>query len=116
MFEPRRSTDQTSEREKRRRGLGERVLTVLSVFGTRPEAIKMAPVIRRLGEHSGEIRSVICSVGQHREMLNQVLPLFGIRPDYDLDLMQPDQSLAQLSAALFTGLDRVIREVLAFFA
>jgi UDP-N-acetylglucosamine 2-epimerase (non-hydrolysing) len=87
------------------------MLTVLSVFGTRPEAIKMAPVIRHLGEHPGEIRSVICSVGQHREMLNQVLPLFGIRLDYDLDLMQPDQSLAQLSAALFTGLDRVIREV-----
>lgn len=87
------------------------MLTVLSVFGTRPEAIKMAPVIRELARHPGEIRSVICSVGQHREMLNQVLPLFGIRLDHDLDVMQPDQSLSQLTAALFTGLDRVVREV-----
>jgi UDP-N-acetylglucosamine 2-epimerase (non-hydrolysing) len=87
------------------------LLTVLSVFGTRPEAIKMAPVIRELARNPGEIRSVICSVGQHREMLNQVLPLFGIRLDHDLDVMQSDQSLSQLTAALFTGLDRVIREV-----
>lgn len=87
------------------------MLTVLSVFGTRPEAIKMAPVIRELARHPGEIRSVICSVGQHREMLNQVLPLFGIRLDHDLDVMQPDQTLSQLTAALFTGLDRVVREV-----
>ena len=50
---------------------------LLVVYGTRPEAIKMAPVIRELARHPGEIRSVICSVGQHREMLNQVLPLFG---------------------------------------
>jgi UDP-N-acetylglucosamine 2-epimerase len=86
------------------------LLTILSVFGTRPEAIKMAPVIRELARHPGEIRSVICSVGQHREMLNQVLPLFGIRLDHDLDVMQPDQSLSQLTAALFTGLDRVVVE------
>lgn len=86
------------------------MLTILSVFGTRPEAIKMAPVIRELARHPGEIRSVICSVGQHREMLNQVLPLFGIRLDHDLDVMQPDQSLSQLTAALFTGLDRVVVE------
>jgi UDP-N-acetylglucosamine 2-epimerase len=71
----------------------------------------MAPVIRELARHPDEVRSVICSVGQHREMLNQVLPLFGIRLDYDLDLMQPDQSLSQLTASLFTGLDRVVREV-----
>jgi UDP-N-acetylglucosamine 2-epimerase len=86
------------------------LLTILSVFGTRPEAIKMAPVIRELARHPGEIRSVICSVGQHREMLNQVLPLFGIRLDHDLDVMQPDQSLSQLTAALFTGLVRVVVE------
>jgi UDP-N-acetylglucosamine 2-epimerase (non-hydrolysing) len=87
------------------------VLTVLSVFGTRPEAIKMAPVIQRLADHPGRIRSVTCSVGQHREMLNQVLPLFGIRPDHELDVMQPDQGLSQLTSALFAGLDRVVRDV-----
>jgi UDP-N-acetylglucosamine 2-epimerase (non-hydrolysing) len=87
------------------------VLTVLSVFGTRPEAIKMAPVIKELCRHPDRIRSVTCSVGQHRQMLDQVLDLFGIVPDYDLNLMRDDQSLSQLTASLFTGLDAVLREV-----
>jgi UDP-N-acetylglucosamine 2-epimerase (non-hydrolysing) len=86
------------------------MLTVLSVLGTRPEAIKMAPVVRELGRHPAQIRSVICSTGQHREMLAQVLDLFDIQPDYDLKLMQPDQSLSQLTANLFVGLDRVVAE------
>ncbi len=71
----------------------------------------MAPVIQRLREYPGRIRSIVCSVGQHREMLDQVLPLFDIRPDFDLNVMQPDQSLSQLTASLFTGLDRVMAEV-----
>jgi UDP-N-acetylglucosamine 2-epimerase len=87
------------------------MLTVLSVLGTRPEAIKMAPVIQELGRHPGRIRSVVCSTGQHRQMLDQVLRLFRIQPDYDLNLMQVNQSLAQLTARLFTGLDRVLAEV-----
>lgn len=87
------------------------MLTVLSVLGTRPEAIKMAPVIKELSKCSDRVRSVICSVGQHREMLDQVLSLFQIKPDYDLNLMQPDQSLSQLTASLFTGLDTVVGEV-----
>jgi UDP-N-acetylglucosamine 2-epimerase len=87
------------------------MLTVLSVFGTRPEAIKMAPVIKELGRHPDRIRSVTCSVGQHRQMLDQVLELFGIVPDYDLNLMRDDQSLSQLTASLFTGLDAVLHEV-----
>ncbi len=87
------------------------MLTVLSVLGTRPEAIKMAPVIKELSRFSDHVRSVICSVGQHREMLDQVLSLFHIKPDYDLNLMQPDQSLSQLTASLLTGLDPVVAEV-----
>jgi len=87
------------------------MLTVLNVFGTRPEAIKMAPVIMELGKHSNRVRSVICSVAQHREMLDQVLSIFEIEPDYDLNLMQPDQSLSQLTANLFAGLEPVVCEV-----
>jgi UDP-N-acetylglucosamine 2-epimerase (non-hydrolysing) len=87
------------------------VLTVLSVIGTRPEGIKMAPVLRELARHPGRVRSVVCSTGQHRQMLDQVFALFGVRPDHDLALMRPDQSLAQITAGLFEGLDRVVREV-----
>ncbi len=84
-------------------------LRVLSIFGTRPEAVKMAPVIRRLAAEP-RVESVVCVTAQHREMLDQVLDLFSIRPDFDLDLMRPDQPLADLTAALFTGLDPVLRE------
>lgn len=87
------------------------MMTVLTVFGTRPEAIKMAPVIMELGKHSRCVRSVICSVAQHREMLDQVLSIFGIEPNYDLNLMQPDQSLSRLTANLFAGLEPVVCEV-----
>jgi UDP-N-acetylglucosamine 2-epimerase len=86
------------------------MLTVLSVLGTRPEAIKMAPVVKELERFPDRVRSVICSTGQHRQMLDQVLGLFRIRPDCDLNLMQPDQSLAQITASLFTKLDQVVRE------
>jgi UDP-N-acetylglucosamine 2-epimerase (non-hydrolysing) len=85
--------------------------TVLSVIGTRPEAIKMAPVILELTRHAQRARSVVCVTGQHREMLAQALALFEIRPDHDLALMQPDQSLAALTARLFASLDPVVREV-----
>ena len=71
----------------------------------------MAPVIMELGRQSDCVRSVICSVAQHREMLDQVLSVFAIEPDYDLNLMQPDQSLSQLTAGLFAGLDPVVSEV-----
>jgi UDP-N-acetylglucosamine 2-epimerase (non-hydrolysing) len=84
-------------------------LRVLSIFGTRPEAVKMAPVIGRLAAEP-RVESVVCVTAQHREMLDQVLDLFLIRPDFDLDLMRPDQPLADLTAALFTGLDPVLRE------
>jgi UDP-N-acetylglucosamine 2-epimerase len=87
------------------------MLTILSVIGTRPEAIKMAPVIRELQKYPGAIRSVVCSTGQHREMLDQALDLFQITPDYDLRLMRVNQGLAHLTARLFTSLDGVLEQV-----
>ena len=60
------------------------MIRLLSVFGTRPEAIKMAPVVRELQKHSGQVESLVCVTAQHREMLDQVLGLFAIVPDYDL--------------------------------
>ena len=77
------------------------MLKVLSIFGTRPEAIKMSPVIKELAKHPNEIVSRVCVTAQHREMLDQVLTLFGIEPDYDLDLMRPNQPLSELTARVF---------------
>ncbi len=85
------------------------MLRVLSIFGTRPEAVKMAPVVQALATTPG-VESRVCVTAQHREMLDQVLDVFGIRPDVDLDLMKPNQSLAQLTADILTSLDGVLRE------
>lgn len=85
-------------------------LRVLSIFGTRPEAVKMAPIVRALAQHP-TIESLVCVTAQHRQMLDQVLDLFAITPDIDLDLMRPDQTLAQLSAAVFTHLDPVLERL-----
>ena len=79
-------------------------IKVLSIFGTRPEAVKMAPVVKCLQEHP-QIESLICVTAQHREMLDQVLNLFAIRQDFDLNLMQANQSLSALTANLFNSLD-----------
>jgi UDP-N-acetylglucosamine 2-epimerase (non-hydrolysing) len=81
---------------------------VLSIVGTRPEAIKMAPVIRELARRGNAFQSVVCATAQHREMLDQVLRLFEIRPDHDLNLMRENQTLAQITASAFTGLDAVV--------
>ncbi len=85
-------------------------LKILSVFGTRPEAIKMAPVIRALQQRPDEFTSVICVTAQHRHMLDQVLALFALQPAYDLDLMQTEQTLAQLTANVLTRLDAVLAQ------
>jgi len=82
-------------------------LRVLTVFGTRPEAVKLAPVIRALQREAGA-ESSVCVTAQHREMLDQVLHIFQIKPDYDLDLMRPDQSLAEITAAIFQNLDPLL--------
>jgi UDP-N-acetylglucosamine 2-epimerase (non-hydrolysing) len=86
------------------------MLTILSIFGTRPEAIKMAPVIKELERHPDQLRSIICVTAQHRQMLDQVLSLFQIKPDYDLNLMQPNQSLAQITASIITALDPILQK------
>jgi UDP-N-acetylglucosamine 2-epimerase (non-hydrolysing) len=82
-------------------------LRVLSIFGTRPEAVKMAPVVKALIQEPG-IEAQVCVTAQHRQMLDQVLDLFQIQPYVDLDLMRSDQSLAELTAAVFTHLDPVL--------
>ncbi len=78
------------------------MLRVLCIVGTRPEAVKMAPVIQALAAHPG-IRSLVCATAQHRAMLDQVLAIFDIQPDVDLDLMQPNQTLPELTAAALRG-------------
>ena len=84
-------------------------MKVISVFGTRPEAVKMAPIVRLLQQTPG-IESRDCVTAQHRQMLDQVLELFQIKPDYDLDLMRDNQSLAAISASIFTHLDPVLAD------
>jgi UDP-N-acetylglucosamine 2-epimerase (non-hydrolysing) len=83
---------------------------VLSVFGTRPEAVKMAPVIKALAAAPG-IESLVCVTAQHRQMLDQVLNIFDLHPDIDLNLMRPDQGLSDLTASIFTSLDPVLKQV-----
>ncbi|HSF82543.1 MAG TPA: UDP-N-acetylglucosamine 2-epimerase (non-hydrolyzing) [Anaerolineales bacterium] len=85
-------------------------MRVLSVFGTRPEAIKMAPLVQRLSRTPG-IESIACVTAQHREMLDQVLDIFDIKPDIDLDLMRTNQSLAEVTASIFTHLDPVLKQL-----
>ena len=84
-------------------------LRVLSIFGTRPEAVKMAPVVQALKSQRG-VESRVCVTAQHREMLDQVLALFHIQPDHDLDLMRPDQSLVELTSGILTRLDPVLEK------
>ncbi len=85
-------------------------LRILIVIGTRPEAIKMAPVIQAL-QARPEAQVFICSTGQHREMLDQVLALFDIKPDYDLDVMRPNQTPTQAAARVLTALDPLLAEL-----
>ncbi|MBI2862971.1 MAG: UDP-N-acetylglucosamine 2-epimerase (non-hydrolyzing), partial [Chloroflexi bacterium] len=83
-------------------------MKVLCVFGTRPEAIKMASVVKALQAMPDRFVTRVCVTAQHREMLDQVLRLFDIRPDYDLNIMQPNQSLTQLTANALTSLEPVM--------
>lgn len=85
-------------------------LKVLTVFGTRPEGIKMAPIIKVM-EKSEDIESVTCITAQHRQMLDQVLNLFQITPDYDLNIFKPGQSLTEITTRALEGLEGVIKEV-----
>lgn len=81
---------------------------ILIVFGTRPEAIKMAPVVKELQRRSNEFQTTVCVTGQHREMLDQVLDIFEIKPDYDLNIMQPGQDLYDISSRILLGMREVL--------
>lgn len=85
--------------------------TILLVFGTRPEAIKMAPLVKKLQAMPEEFRTIVCVTGQHREMLDQVLQLFEIVPEYDLNIMKPNQDLYDITARILLGMRGVLREV-----
>lgn len=85
-------------------------IKVLSVFGTRPETIKMAPLVKEL-ESREEFESVVCVTAQHRQMLDQVLNAFSIRPQYDLDIMRQGQTLSDITARVLKGLEQVISQV-----
>jgi UDP-N-acetylglucosamine 2-epimerase (non-hydrolysing) len=82
-------------------------MKIMTVFGTRPEAIKLAPIILEM-ENRDRIESVVCVTAQHRQMLDHPLELFGINPNYDLDIMKPGQTLAQITSRALEGLDQVI--------
>ncbi len=84
-------------------------IKVMSIFGTRPEAIKMAPLIKEL-EKSDQIESIVCVTAQHREMLDQVLEIFDITPDYDLDIMQQKQTITGITTRVLQGLEQVIQD------
>ena len=87
-----------------------RTKKVFVIIGTRPEAIKLAPVVLELRRCPEHFDTRICSTGQHREMLDQMLRVFGLRPDYDLGVMKAGQNLAEVTAGCLTGLDRILRD------
>ncbi|ANF98526.1 non-hydrolyzing UDP-N-acetylglucosamine 2-epimerase [Paenibacillus bovis] len=85
-------------------------IKVMTIFGVRPEAIKMAPLILELQQHPEHIESIVCVTAQHRQMLDQVLEVFNITPDYDLDVMKDRQTLNEISIRVLGGLEPVLRE------
>ncbi len=84
-------------------------MKIMTVFGTRPEAIKMAPLVKKLNEDP-EIQSVLCVTAQHRQMLDQVLELFELTPDYDLNIMKPNQTISMITANVLTGIEPVLQK------
>ncbi|MUV37392.1 UDP-N-acetylglucosamine 2-epimerase (non-hydrolyzing) [Lentibacillus sp. JNUCC-1] len=88
----------------------EKRIKVMSIFGTRPEAIKMAPLVLELNKRPDQFESIVTVTAQHREMLDQVLGIFDIQPDYDLNIMKDKQTLAQITTRALEGLDTVMKE------
>lgn len=86
------------------------MITLLSIIGTRPEAVKMAPVIYELQKHDKLIQPIICSTGQHHEMLEDIFKVFDLKPDFELSVMKPDQSLPLLTSRLIEALEKVVVE------
>ncbi len=87
-----------------------RKIKVMTIFGTRPEAIKMAPLVKELEAHSDKIEPIVCITAQHRQMLDQVLEIFDIKPDYDLNIMKDRQTLVGITTRGLEGLDEVMKE------
>lgn len=87
------------------------VKKVMLVFGTRPEAIKMCPLVKELQNRSEEFKTIVCVTGQHREMLDQVLQIFDVQPDYDLNIMKRGQDLTDVTTRVLSGLRDVFKEV-----
>ena len=83
---------------------------IMLVFGTRPEAIKMAPLVKKFEEYPEQFETIVCVTGQHREMLDQVLTIFDIKPDYDLNIMKQGQDLYDVTARVLTGMRDVLKE------
>lgn len=83
---------------------------IMLVFGTRPEAIKMAPLVKEFQKHPEDFQTVVCVTGQHRQMLDQVLDIFEIKPDYDLDIMKSGQDLYDITSRVLLGMRDVLRE------
>ena len=83
---------------------------IMLVFGTRPEAIKMAPLVKEFQKHPDKFRTIVCVTGQHRQMLDQVLEIFNIRPDYDLNIMKQGQDLYDVTSRVLLGMRDVLRE------
>ena len=86
-------------------------IKVMTIFGTRPEAIKMAPLVKELEKHEDKIESIVCVTAQHREMLDQVLRIFDITPDYDLNIMHDRQTLVNIATRALEGLDDIMKRV-----
>lgn len=84
---------------------------VMLVFGTRPEAIKMCPLVKEFQKHSSEFETIVCVTGQHREMLDQVLNIFDVTPDYDLNIMKQGQDLYDVTARVLVGMRDILKEV-----
>ena len=82
---------------------------IITIFGTRPEAIKMVPVIREIKKWSN-LEPVVVTTGQHREMIDQALKVFGLKPDYDLNIMQTDQKLYEVSSRAIISLEKVFQK------
>ncbi|MBQ3260422.1 MAG: UDP-N-acetylglucosamine 2-epimerase, partial [Alistipes sp.] len=85
--------------------------TIMLVFGTRPEAIKMAPLVKEFQKDTDNFKTIVCVTGQHREMLDQVLEIFDIVPDYDLNIMKQGQDLYDVTARVMLGLRDVFKTV-----
>ena len=99
-----RAVDEWKESNQSRR-----MKTVMVVFGTRPEAIKMCPLVKELKTRQG-IRTVVCVSGQHRQMLDSVLDIFHVRPDYDLSVMKPEQTLFDITASILSAFRSVLEK------